>query len=116
MLRTLNRKSPSSTAQIAGNHGLLGLIGLFAFTALIVHGLWRQLQANQHRLNWSPWDSTNWAEISLGLNVALLFCAFSTTVQEFSPMNQLLIGLVAGAACIELPMGNRPGMTENQEP
>lgn len=87
-------------AQVAGNHGLLGLIVLMALTGLILRGLWAQEIAVSARRNWSPWDSTNWSEISLGLNLALLFCALSTTVQEFSPLNQLLIGLVAGAACI----------------
>ncbi|CAI8170322.1 MAG: Uncharacterised protein [Prochlorococcus marinus str. MIT 9215] len=103
-------------AQIAGNHGLLGLIVLFAFTTLIVHGLWRQLHHFEQRLDWSPWSSTVWAEISLGLNLALLFCALSTTVQEFSPVNQLLIGLVGGSACVALPTEKPPhqGMLENQ--
>ena len=50
------------------------------------------------------------------MNLALLICALSTTVQEFSPVNQLLIGLVAGSACIVLPADNRSGMPENQEP
>ena len=103
----------NTIAQIAGNHGLLGLTVLIAFTALIVHGLWRQLQPQQHQLEWSPWSSTNWAEISLGLNLALLFCALSTTVQEFSPVNQFLIGLVAGSACIALPARIRQGMPED---
>jgi len=93
----------STIAQIAGNHGVLGLIGLVALTALIVHGLWSQLHHFDHRLDWSPWRSTGWGEISLGLNFALLFCALSTTVQEFSPVNQLLIGLVAGSACVAIP-------------
>ena len=103
----------NTIAQIAGNHGFLGLIGLIAFTALIMHGLWRQLQPQQHQLEWSPWSSTNWAEISLGFNLALLFCALSTTVQEFSPVNQLLIGLVAGSACIALPPENRYRVPED---
>ena len=105
----------NTLAQIAGNHGLLGLIGLLAFTAVIVHGLWRQLPREQHRLDWSPWNSTEWGEISLGLNLALLFCALSTTVQEFSPVNQLLIGLVAGSACVAMPAEFKPGMTENRD-
>jgi hypothetical protein len=105
----------NTIAQIAGNHGLLGLIGLIAFTALILHGLWRQLQPQQHRVEWSPWSSTEWGEISLGLNLALLFCALSTTVQEFSPVNQLLIGLVAGSACVARPGEFRPGMPENRK-
>ena len=104
----------NTIAQIAGNHGLLGLLGLIGFTALILNGLWRQLQPQQHRLDWSPWSSTNWGEISLGLNLALLFCALSTTVQEFSPVNQLLIGLVTGSACVGLPAEIRPGMPENR--
>ena len=106
----------NSIAQIAGNHGLVGLIGLIGFTALVLHGLWRQLQQREHRLSWSPWDSTQWGEISLGLNLALLFCALATTAQEFSPVNQLLIGLVAGSSCIALPNDIKPGMPENQDP
>ena len=106
-------------AQVAGNHGLLGLIVLMALTGLILRGLWTQEMAVTATRNWSPWDSTNWSEISLGLNLALLFCALSTTVQEFSPLNQLLIGLVAGAACIN-PVstddgkGRRQDIKENQ--
>jgi len=103
-------------AQIAGNHGVLGLIGLIAFTALIMRGLWGQLQLHQYRLDWWPWSSTNWAETSLGLNLALLFCALSTTVQEFSPVNQVLVGLIAGSACVALPPEIRPGMPENRNP
>ena len=106
----------NTVAQIAGNHGLLGLIGLAAVATLIVHGICRQLKPQQQRLKWSPWDSTQWGEISLGLNLALLFCALSTTVQEFSPVNQLLIGLIAGSACIALPTDSKPGMLKNQGP
>ena len=106
----------NTIAQIAGNHGLLGLIGLIALVALIGSGLWRQVQIGPQHLRWTPWGSTDWSEISLGWNLALLICALSTTVQEFSPVNQLLIGLVAGSACIVLPADNRSGMPENQEP
>ena len=102
-------------AQIAGNHGLLGLIGLIAFAALILHGLWRQLQPQHGQRDWSPWSSTDWGEVSLGLNLALLICALSTTVQEFSPLNQLLIGLLAGSACVARPAELWPGMPENRE-
>ena len=106
-------------AQVAGNHGLLGLIVLMALSGLILQGLWTQQMAVSAARNWSPWNSTNWSEISLGLNLALLFCALSTTVQEFSPINQLLIGLVAGTACIN-PVstddgkGMRQDIKENQ--
>ena len=105
----------NTIAQIAGNHGLLGLLGLIGFTALVLSGLWRQLQLQGLRLDWSPWNSTQWGEISLGLNLALLLCALATTVQEFSPVNQLLIGLVAGSACIAISDEIRPGMTESQD-
>ena len=91
----------NTIAQIAGNHGLLGLIGLISFTALIIHGLWKQVQAQSDHLSWSPWVSMNWSEVSLAFNLALLFCALSTTVQEFSPVNQVLIGIVAGMACMQ---------------
>jgi len=90
----------NTLAQIAGNHGVLGLIVLLALTCLILQGLWRQRRTDATPLSWSPWDATTWSEISLGLNLALLGCALATTVQEFSPVNQLLIGLVAGAACV----------------
>ena len=90
----------NTVAQIAGNHGLLGLIVLLALTGSILRGLWRQRRTESTLLGWSPWGTTSWFEISLALNLALVFCALSTTVQEFSPVNQLLIGLVAGAACI----------------
>ena len=90
----------NTIAQIAGNHGLLGLIGLVSFTALIIDGLWKQVQTKSNHLTWSPWGSTNWSEISLAFNLALIFCALSTTVQEFSPVNQVLIGIVAGMACL----------------
>ena len=106
-------RAHNTFAQIAGNHGLLGLIGLFVFTALIVHGLWNQLHYFEHGLDWSPWTSTGWGEISLGLNLALLLCALSTTVQEFSPVNQLLIGLVAGSACVALPTGVMRGIPDS---
>ena len=32
--------------------------------------------------------------------LGLVVCTLSTTVHEFSPVNQLLIGLIAGSACI----------------
>ena len=96
----------NTIAQIAGNHGLLGLISLLGFTALIAFGLWRQLQMEHQPLKWSPWTTTQWSEVSLGLNLALLICALSTTVQEFSPVNQVLIGLVAGAACVNTSSPN----------
>ena len=104
----------NTIAQIAGNHGLLGLIGLLGLTALIGVGLWRQLQTTPQPLKWSPWTTTQWSEVSLGLNLALLICALSTTVQEFSPVNQWLIGLIAGSACVMCPRHIGTGMTENQ--
>ena len=94
--------------------GLLGLIGLLGLTALIAVGLWRQLQTTPQPLKWSPWTTTQWSEVSLGLNLALLICALSTTVQEFSPVNQWLIGLIAGSACVACPRHIGTGMLENQ--
>ena len=88
----------NTLAQIAGNHGLLGLIGLGALIALIMNGLWRQNRISGVHLSWLPWYSTTFGEINTALNIALLICAASTTVQEFSPVNQVLIGLVAGSA------------------
>ena len=88
----------NTLAQIAGNHGLLGLIGLGALIALIMNGIWRQNRISGVHLSWLPWYSTTFGEINTALNLALLMCATSTTVQEFSPVNQVLIGLVAGSA------------------
>lgn len=102
----------NTIAHIAGNHGLLGLIGLFAVTALVAHGLWRQRPTNDKQLAWSPWRSTSWAEISFGFNFALLFCALSTTVQIASPVNQLLIGLMAGSACLNASVDVSPPMPD----
>ena len=93
----------NTLAQIAGNHGALGLIVLIGITTLIVRGLWHQHNqqfAGSAPLAWSPWCSTSWLEVSLGLNLGLVVCTLSTTVHEFSPVNQLLIGLIAGSACI----------------
>jgi len=106
----------NTMAHIAGNHGLLGLIGLFAFTALVVHGLRRQRPTTHKRMAWSPWRSTDWAEISFGFNLALLFCALSTTVQIASPMNQLLIGLVAGSACVKATVDISPQVPDEVNP
>jgi len=107
----------NTIAHIAGNHGLLGMIGLFAFTALIAHGLWTQRPTNQNLIAWSPCGSTSWAEISLGFNFALLFSALSTTVQIANPMNQLLIGLVAGLACVKkTPVDVSPRLPEEVNP
>lgn len=97
----------NTLAQVAGNHGLLGLITLGALCLLIVHGLWLQSQNLTHNLAWSPWQSTSWFEISLGLNLSLLICALSTTVQEFSPVNQLLIGLIAGSSRVASGSSNQ---------
>ena len=85
-------------ANIAGHHGLLGLIVLISFSILVMYGLWRQQQASTQILSWSPFNSTSWAEISLGLNLTLLIFAVSTTIYVFSPINQVLIGLAAGSA------------------
>ena len=85
-------------ANIAGHHGLLGLIVLISFSVLVAYGLWRQQRASTQILSWSPFNSTSWAEISLGLNLTLLIFAASTTIYIFSPINQILIGLVAGSA------------------
>ena len=99
----------NTVAQIAGNHGLLGLIVLLALTGSILRGLWRQ-RRTESTPRWSPWGTTSWFEISLALNLALVFCALSTTVQEFSPVNQLLIGLVAEQPALI----RHPDITENQ--
>lgn len=85
-------------ANIAGHHGLLGLIVLISFSMLVAYGLWRQQRASTQILSWSPFNSTSWAEISLGLNLTLLIFAASTTIYVFSPTNQVLIGLAAGSA------------------
>ena len=93
----------NTLAQIAGNHGALGLIVVIGITTLIIRGLWHQHNqqvAVSAPLDWSPWRSTSWLEASLGINLGLLICTLSTTVHEFSPVNQLLIGVMAGSACI----------------
>jgi O-antigen ligase len=85
-------------ANVAGHHGLLGLIVLLSLLILVTYGLWRHQQASTQILSWSPFNSTSWAEISLGLNLTLLIFAVSTTIYVFSPINQVLIGLAAGSA------------------
>ena len=93
----------NTLAQIAGNHGTLGLIVLIGMTTLIIRCLWHQHNqqvAVSAPIDWSPWRSTSWLEASLGINLGLLICTLSTTVHEFSPVNQLLIGVMAGSACI----------------
>ncbi len=89
-------------ANIAGHHGLLGLIVLISLLILVAYGLWRQQRASTQILSWSPFNSTNWSEISLGLNLTLLIFAVSTTAYVFSPINQLLIGLITGSALVNL--------------
>ena len=88
----------NTIANIAGHHGLLGLIVLTSFSISVAYGLWRQQRASAEILSWSPFNSTSWAEISLGLNLTLLLFTASTTIYVFSPINQVLIGLVAGSA------------------
>ena len=85
-------------ANIAGHHGLLGLIVLLSILILVTYGLWHQQRASTQIISWSPFNSTSWAEISLGLNLTLLIFAASTTIYVSSPINQILTGLAAGSA------------------
>ncbi|ABI45657.1 O-antigen ligase [Synechococcus sp. CC9311] len=88
----------NTLANIAGHHGLLGIIVLISFSMLVAYGLLRQQRVSTKIFSWPPFNSTSWAEISLGLNLTLLIFAASTTIYVSSPINQVLIGLGAGSA------------------
>lgn len=89
-------------AQMGGQHGLLGLFALGILVLLVVLGLRRQLAGAGLRLPFGV-RGTTWAEVSLGLNLALAFNALATTIHIGSQVNQVLIGLLAATALRPLP-------------
>ena len=84
-------------AQMGGQHGILGILALFIVVALVALGLRRQLGGLRVRLPLGP-GATPWAEVSLGLNLALAFNALATTIHISNQVNQVLIGLLAATA------------------
>ncbi|MFM7244599.1 MAG: O-antigen ligase family protein [Planctomycetaceae bacterium] len=87
----------NTVAQMGGQHGILGILALFLIVLLVVLGLRRQLSGALVRLPIGP-GTTPWAEVSLGLNLALAFNALATTIHISNQVNQVLIGLLAASA------------------
>ena len=92
----------NTVAQMGGQHGILGILALFLVVLLVVLGLRRQLAGVQVRLPLGS-SGTTWAEVSLGLNLALAFNALATTIHISNQVNQVLIGLLAATALRACP-------------
>ena len=87
-------------AQIAGQHGILGIISLLILVLLVVIGLRTQLANVRGVLPLGP-EGMTWAEAALGINLALAFTSFTTTIFIYSHLNQVLIGLLAATAFVD---------------
>lgn len=94
----------NTVAQMAGQHGILGILALVLVVLLVVLGLRRQLSGVQVRLPLGL-GATPWAEVSLGLNLAMAFNALATTIHISNQVNQVLIGLLAATALRASPSG-----------
>lgn len=89
-------------AQMAGQHGILGIIALVIFVSLVFVGLRNQLSKVQEVLPLGP-EGMTWAEAALGINLALAFTSFTTTIFIYSQLNQVLIGLLAATSLASPP-------------
>ncbi len=89
-------------AQMAGQHGILGIIALVIFASLVFVGLRTQLSKVQEVLPLGP-EAMTWAEAALGINLALAFTSFTTTIFIYSHLNQVLIGLLAATSLASPP-------------
>jgi len=85
-------------AQIAGHHGVLGLLAIVIFVLLIVVGLRNQLRLPSSSALGPDDAMLAFFEASLGVNLAILLNAMATTVYISNHLNQVLIGVLAAMA------------------
>jgi hypothetical protein len=108
-------------AQIAGQHGLLGLIALAIVAMIILQGIRLQLAAAKSRLPLALGPSgITWAEIAIGLNLAITFNVLATTVYIYNQINQLLIGLLCASAIRSVSLSRKvatlPSYSDQESP
>jgi O-antigen ligase len=107
----------NTLAHIAGQHGMLGLVALFILLLIVGVGLRNQCRSIRLSL---PLPLRTplmpWAEVTLGLNLAILFNFLATTVHRSHQINQVLIGMLAASALsIPLPTDAGPSAPEEHQ-